>query len=69
MKKQARLQAQRAGHSLSGNCWASPVPCIDGCQRGAVCDVCHKHDEPRGECSECGPCKVCETETKEADRG
>lgn len=23
------------------------------CGTDAMCDVCHEHDEPRGECSEC----------------
>ena len=29
------------------------------CGRGNFCDVCHKHDAPRGECKKCPPCLAC----------
>jgi hypothetical protein len=50
-------------HNPTGNCWKQPDPyeCHD-CGKGNICDVCHLHDEPRGECSECKRCKVCDEE-------
>ena len=50
-------------HSKNGNCFEGSYSCRR-CGIGNLCDVCHKHDEPRGECSTCEPCKVCEKELK-----
>lgn len=59
----ARPQAQ---HARNGNCWlvvrGKKCP-VEYCGM-ENCDVCHDHDEPRGECSECEPCKACERETR-----
>jgi hypothetical protein len=40
-------------HNVGGNCLRHS--CED-----RACDVCHDHDEPRGECSEC--CSACAAE-------
>jgi hypothetical protein len=50
-------------HSLKGNCWTPSA--IYDCRRcgSDFCDVCHKHDEPRGLCSVCPPCKACDKDT------
>ena len=45
-------------HVRSGNCSANVYNCR-ACGTETVCDVCHKHDEPRGECSVCPPCPGC----------
>ena len=54
-------------HTRTGNCWAAEV--IYGCRKCGspalevpACDVCHKHDEPRGSCEECARCAVCDDE-------
>lgn len=53
-------------HSKQGNCWANGVvyTCPE-CGLANLCDVCHEHDEPRGECSECEDCAACDDETSE----
>jgi hypothetical protein len=58
-------------HTRTGNCWASEV--IYGCRKCGsaameipACDVCHKHEAPRGLCEECPPCPVCDKEAREA---
>jgi hypothetical protein len=50
-------------HNNKGNCW-SPDAIYDCSRCGSddACDVCHKHDEPRGECSVCPPCAKCDAE-------
>lgn len=48
-------------HTDNGNCWNFPKDC-PACGRGNLCDVCHDHDEPRGDCSECERCEKCEAE-------
>jgi hypothetical protein len=48
-------------HTLSGNCWLAAEDCKKCCTGGDICDVCHEHDEPRGDCSECPPCSRCES--------
>ena len=52
-------------HTNTGNCHSdgNTFNCTD-CGLGNVCDVCHDHDEPRGECSECEPCEKCISEGK-----
>jgi hypothetical protein len=47
-------------HNHLGNCWDAPYSCSK-CG-GELCDVCHKHDEPRGECSMCAECPECAAE-------
>lgn len=50
-----------AAHTSNGNCWAVAYECTArGCAPGEFCDVCHQHDEPRGDCSECPRCAVCD---------
>lgn len=46
---------------MSGNCWELAYKCRkDGCTPDTLCDVCHKHSEPRGDCSECPRCEACD---------
>ncbi len=42
-------------HTKTGNCWHESV----AWKNGEMMDVCDKHDEPRGDCSVCPPCKAC----------
>jgi hypothetical protein len=46
-------------HTKTGNCWKRAEKCRR-CGAGNTCDVCHEHDEPRGECLTCPPCEACE---------
>ena len=40
----------------NGNDWSEDaVYNCKKCGAGNLCDVCHKHDNPRGECDECPP--------------
>jgi hypothetical protein len=48
-----------AKHNLVGNCKKRIFECR-ACGVGNLCDVCHLHDEPRGECSQCNPCLPCQ---------
>lgn len=52
-------------HKGNGNCWHEPWNCGD-CGWDEVCDVCHAHDEPRGDCEKCSKCHACEIEGREA---
>ena len=53
----------------SGNCTDDAVTCsCRKCGKGNVCDVCHKHDEPRGSCSECPPCPKCDRDAAQEAR-
>lgn len=45
-------------HTKTGNCWKRQV--CRKCGPGNTCDVCHEHEEPRGECTECEPCEACD---------
>jgi hypothetical protein len=53
-------------HVAGGNCWAK----AHGCKHcgDALCDVCHTHEEPRGECGVCQPCPACRQEVQRAAR-
>lgn len=53
-------------HNDGGNCWSNEATYeCDVCGPGSLCDVCHDHDEPRGECSACKRCPRCEnTDTR-----
>lgn len=51
-------------HSHSGNCFKGARKCED-CGIGNLCDVCHTHDEPRGDCVCCPKCTECEKEDHE----
>lgn len=46
-------------HNRKGNCTEDLYSCILGCARLGVCDICHEHDEPRGECTQCPECRGC----------
>ena len=46
-------------HKHNGNCWHDARRCEE-CGVGNLCDVCHDHDEPRGDCAKCEPCTDCE---------
>ena len=50
-----------ANHNHKGNCWDKAYECCGD----DLCDVCHEHDEPRGECSECPDCPACRDEEDE----
>jgi hypothetical protein len=43
-------------HNHSGNCFRKSYVCHVCIPE--YCDVCHDHDQPRGECSECEPCEA-----------
>lgn len=47
-------------HNRKGNCWDAAT-CYGRCRecRDELCDVCHVHCEPRGECRSCPPCEPC----------
>lgn len=51
-------------HACTGNCWSLAEKCRK-CGVGNLCDVCHEHCEPRGECEECERCEVCDAESEE----
>jgi hypothetical protein len=52
------LKQQAVDHRHNGNCW-------HGISRKlSENDVCHDHDEPRGECSSCSPCRRCHVAPK-----
>lgn len=46
-------------HFSNGNSWDPKViyACKE-CGLGVMCDVCHRHGEPRGSCDECPPEKT-----------
>ena len=46
-------------HNCKGNCWDVSFICPE-CPDDESCDVCHEHDEPRGSCSVCPKCDMCE---------
>ena len=46
-------------HTKGGNCWSPEAIDCEQCG-GNPCDVCHAHEQPRGECEECVPCGACE---------
>lgn len=49
-------------HDRRGNCFQhSAVYECDECGHGVMCDVCHRHDEPRGECEDCPSCPKCQS--------
>ena len=48
----------RPKHTRTGNCTAVAFSCPE-CGDAMLCDVCHKHDAPRGECKKCPPCLAC----------
>jgi hypothetical protein len=45
-------------HNHEGNCWDEVHTC-DDCGAGNMCDVCHRHCEPRGSCDKCPDCEAC----------
>lgn len=48
---------QKLEHTLTGNCWIPSYACyVCGAN---LCDVCHLHDQPRGECDKCSECLMC----------
>lgn len=54
----------KSKHTLTGNCWIVSRLCRE-CGTDTLCDVCHLHDEPRGSCSECARCPLCDTPPQE----
>jgi len=48
-------------HNKKGNCWDNSYKCKE-CGTGELCDVCHLHDSPKGECDECVKCELCDKE-------
>lgn len=61
-------------HVRGGNCWCSEEIYHGGCPLGAdtkpdaFCDQCHEHSAPRGQCSSCSRCALCDHESS-AERG
>lgn len=53
-------------HDRKGNCWNASYRCTT-CGHDNFCDVCHKHDELRGECPECPPCQMCVKEANDEE--
>lgn len=47
-------------HDHAGNCWHDADKCQHEDCGGNVCDVCHEHEQPRGECNACPTCTACE---------
>lgn len=46
-------------HLNNGNCLESMYDCqLCGTGLDVLCDVCHEHDMPRGDCDECEICYV-----------
>lgn len=70
-RKKAKPLPEKPKHNRKGNCW--DVSIIYDCKRchlpEEVCDVCHKHDEPRGNCGECPRCAVCDEGAGFAESG
>ena len=56
-------------HSRTGNCWL-PAVIYDcrKCKPDSLCDVCHLHFEPRGDCSRCLRCTLCDDDLPHATR-
>lgn len=50
-------------HLNNGNCRRQDYVfnCLS-CGVGNLCDVCHEHDELRGECEQCDTCPACDAE-------
>jgi len=46
-------------HTNSGNCWKFSKKCKE-CGEEVLCDVCHEHSLPRGDCDECPRCLLCD---------
>ena len=46
-------------HTNGGNCWSPEAIDCEQCG-GNTCDICHAHEQLRGECEECVPCGACE---------
>lgn len=47
-------------HNGHGNCWDGKLYQCAPCGHGNLCDICHDHDEPRGNCSACSRCDECD---------
>lgn len=54
-------------HRHNGNCFEKSYNCHK-CGKGELCDVCHKHEQPRGDCYECDPCFFCRSVEKDESR-
>jgi hypothetical protein len=50
-----------SSHDHKGNCFDKSYECPD-CTAGTLCDVCHAHEQPRGECDDCPDCPECPPE-------
>ena len=50
-------------HNQRGNCWLRARFCRR-CGTDNLCDVCHRHSLPRGECDECPRCLPCDQRVK-----
>lgn len=55
----------RFHHRNNGNCVRDAM-LYDSCRicGSERCDVCHEHDQPRGECEECSDCPACSTKVE-----
>ena len=57
----------RPAHDGKGNCWERAYCCPKCSAESDLCDVCHEHDQPRGECLDCPRCPACDLEDSEQD--
>jgi hypothetical protein len=55
-------------HTKTGNCFLKAYECR-ACGKGNYCDVCHKHECPRGDCEECDKCLACQAADESAEDG
>lgn len=62
------MTSTRIEHTNTGNCWNKAGRCREYGVNN-LCDVCHQHEEPRGECAMCPPCEACEMNGLRGVRG
>jgi len=53
------VKTNKIKHAQNGNCQDGSFKCKYCGLIDCVCDVCHKHDEPKGSCSKCEQCFEC----------
>jgi hypothetical protein len=60
------MKTKRLQHNRRGNCWTQSLvfKCLH-CRPGNLCDACHAHDEPRGDCQQCPRCPACDAGKEE----
>ncbi len=53
-------------HTKTGNCFDVAFKCKD-CGKDNLCDVCHEHEMPRGDCLDCQRCEICDSDISHQD--